>query len=127
MPAAILFLGLKPAFSMSLKNSTSPSIATTKNNPATEYLFQTIAPISTKTKTRPVSALTTISFNSYLRLVIKVLIVVLIILRKFYRFIRILHRFRIWNYMLKWPFSKNFLQIIFKDHFFLQKHLCQFL
>ena len=58
-----LFFGLNPPFSMSLKNSSNPSIETTKNSAATEYLFQTMAPINTVTKMVPVIALMTNSFN----------------------------------------------------------------
>ena len=62
--AAAVFLGLNPPFSISLKNSMSPSMDTTKNKAATEYLFQIIAPIRTEIKIKPVLALTTISFKS---------------------------------------------------------------
>ena len=59
----ILFFGLKPPFSMSLKNSSKPSIDITRKSPATEYLFQTMAPINTETNTAPVVALMSNSFN----------------------------------------------------------------
>ena len=59
----ILFFGLNPAFSMSLKNSISPRIDNPRNKMATENLFQRIAPISTDTKIRPVKDLLTNSFT----------------------------------------------------------------
>jgi len=59
----ILFFGLNPAFSISLKNSNSPRIETMKNKPATLYLFHIIAKIRMLTKMIPVVVLINSSFK----------------------------------------------------------------
>ena len=61
----ILFFGLNPAFSMSLKNSNNPKIETIKNSPATLYLFHIIAKIRMLTKMIPVVVLINSSFKVF--------------------------------------------------------------
>ena len=53
----ILFLGLKPDFSMRLKNSIRPKIEMSRKSIPMAYLFHRIAPMIMPTKTIPVSVL----------------------------------------------------------------------